>query len=326
MLGSVKLSHKDEVMTPYQVLATKVLDKAISEVFCNELNRLSLWLDPIQKTRKVEYALRQLKGLQAGIMPKYDEWVALFYIGWYQGSQINLAYSIISKMIRNGAPLNNRLHIVDFGCGALAMQFGAALAVADAIRQGQAISTIRIDLIDDSAPMIAIGREIWVAFTRGLSQYPQLTHVSQSCGKIASQEVKATSVNKCPGICWISAIHAVYDENKENLKGDLSDIVNRLAPDIWFTSTHYHSKSLLSEVCAFCYGDYTSEWMHGNIPAQFSGNLEGVTQQRKNLRSVILQQELPSDVDRDFISNYLNSSVPWKWRQAAVRLHKVRRF
>lgn len=30
-----------------------------------------------------------------------------------------------------------KLHVVDFGCGALAMQFGVALAAADAIRDGQ---------------------------------------------------------------------------------------------------------------------------------------------------------------------------------------------
>lgn len=37
-----------------------------------------------------------------------------------------------------------KLHVVDFSCGALAMQFGIDLNAADAIRNGQMIDEIHI--------------------------------------------------------------------------------------------------------------------------------------------------------------------------------------
>ncbi len=310
--------------------AAAVLDKAIAEVAGEEFNRLSRGLDPIQRAKKIEYALRQLEGLQKGKMPEYDEWVALFYVSWYQGSQVNLAYSIIDDMLNDadyGVSIDDTLHIVDLGCGALAMQFGVAMAVADEIRQGRAITTIRIDLIDDSAPMVAIGKRIWDAFTQGLSQSPELIHISQACEKIVFQEVSATAVKKIPGDCWVSAIHAVYEENKENLKGGLSDLINRITPDIWFSTTYNDSYDkgtyLLLEVCDFCSSEYHPERMEFDRP-QLSGNLEGVTQWRRDLCSSVLPSGAPLSLkreDRQFIENYLTKSpVSWKLRNVAINI------
>lgn len=124
-----------------QKLTTKALDKAITKVVCDEFNRISKNLSDVETAQKVEYALDQLSKLQRGVMPKYDEWVALFYASWYQPAQINLAYSMITDMVKeicDGALTSTgKLYVYDFGCGALAMQFGVALAAADALRNGQ---------------------------------------------------------------------------------------------------------------------------------------------------------------------------------------------
>lgn len=313
-------------MTTNQVLAKKVLDNAIAEVARAEFNRLSCELDPIQTANKVECALRHLEGLQDGIMPAYDEWDALFYASWYQGSQINLTYSIIRKMLQDGVSLDGSLHIVDWGCGALAMQFGVALAAADAISQGQAIDAIRIDLIDDSASMIAIGKKIWDAFTQKLSRYPQLTHVSKACEKIDFQKVNTTDVQKIPGGCWISAIHAVYEENIDELNCELSELVNELAPDVLLTTTHKDYRSLLLEVCSLCDSEYDSE-MTSSISQQFSGYLGRTYKWRGDLCSKILH-DVSQDticIDRGFIKNYLTKyRVRWQRHDAVIRTHTRR--
>ena len=134
------------------------LDKAIAIVAGEEYKRLSHGLSLHEKANRVEGALKELEKLQYGKIPDYsDKWVALFYLTWYQPSHINLAYSIIKE---SGEPLNDRLHIVDFGCGALAMQFGVALSMSEAIEEGQSFSKLRIDSIDTSKPMIDIGKKV----------------------------------------------------------------------------------------------------------------------------------------------------------------------
>ena len=111
-------------------IAISILDHVITTVSEQEFNRLASGLTIDEKTENVLDALKSLDVLQHGGMPNYDnKWVALFY-HWYQPSQINLAYSMIKSMINSTGILNEKLHIVDFGCGSLAMQFGVALAVA----------------------------------------------------------------------------------------------------------------------------------------------------------------------------------------------------
>ena len=114
-------------------IATIILDEVITTVSEQEFNRLAKDLNTDQITKKVLGALESLGKLQKGEMSDYhDEWVALFY-HWYQPSQINLAYSMIKSITNSTDILNEKLHIVDFGCSSLAMQFGVALAVAGLI-------------------------------------------------------------------------------------------------------------------------------------------------------------------------------------------------
>ena len=72
------------VGTARQEAITVALDKAIAATAERELQRLIQDRDPIEIAKKICGALRGLEKLQSGEMPEYDEWVALFYLLWYQ--------------------------------------------------------------------------------------------------------------------------------------------------------------------------------------------------------------------------------------------------
>ena len=76
-----------------------------------------------------------------------------------------------------------KLHVVDFGCGTLAMQFGVALAAADALQRGQTLNSIKIDLIDSSQPMIDFGLKIWSRFKKEVENNERLADLSEACDR-----------------------------------------------------------------------------------------------------------------------------------------------
>ena len=140
---------------------------------------------------RVSYALKELAKLRGPDIPDYDDaGVALLYY-WYQPRQINLAYSLITSEAVGGIT-SDRLRVIDFGCGALAMQFGVALAAADALEQGIPISEIRIDSIDSSKLMISVGENLWKQFKIEVSDWvktkdQRLAHVKEACAIIKPQ-------------------------------------------------------------------------------------------------------------------------------------------
>lgn len=286
----------------------RTLDHVITSVSEQEFKRLASGLNINEKTDKVRDALESLKKLQNGEMSDYhDEWVALFY-HWYQPSQINLAYSMIKSIINSTDILNEKLHIVDFGCGSLAMQFGVALAVADTINK-RPITEIRIDSIDTSQAMINIGREMWERFKPRASRYPNLYNAYEIIKPKYYSDIEQVELAKNSD-CWISAIHPVYDENKDDVKQSLKSLRNRLDPDMCFVSTHYSKGDLLSEVWPF-YNPLGLDAKTVPPSLQFNGKLTKITEWRRKLNKTLLK---PHD--------YLNKSVTWEWRDVAIYLRK----
>lgn len=283
-------------------ITTNILDHVITTISEQVFNRLASGLTINEKTEKVRDALESLEKLQGDGIPDYhDEWVALFY-HWYQPSQINLAYSMIKSIINSTDILNEKLHIVDFGCGSLAMQFGVALAVADLINK-KPITEIRIDSIDTSQAMINIGREMWELFTKLYNQ-KLYNHLGPVCEIIKPNYYKdigqvefAQNSDR-----WISAIHAVYDENKDDIKQSLKSLRNRFYPHVCFVSTHESKKSLLKEVWPF-----SSKPRKTELSLQFNGELTKITEWRRNLNKTLSQSH-----------GYLHIPVTWERHDAEI--------
>ena len=282
------------------------LDDVITTVSEQKFNRLASGLNNNQITKKVLDALESLEKLQTDEMPDYhDKWVALFY-HWYQPSQINLAYSMIKSIINSTDILNEKLHIVDFGCGSLAMQFGVALAVAD-MRNKKSITEIRIDSIDTSQAMINIGREMWEQFKPRVSRYPNLYNACEIIKPNYYRDIGQVELAQSNDR-WISAIHPVYEANKPDVKQSLDSLRKRLDPDVCFVSTHFFKKDLLSEVWPF-YLDFPK--IEKPPLSQFNGELTQITRWRRKLNNTLSKSH-----------RYLNNPVTWKWRDAAIYLRK----
>ena len=138
-----------------------LIDCAIAEVAEQEFRRLTRALSEEEIVGHVHRALDELRKLGEGGTPAYDcEWVALFYLTWYQARHINLVYSLLDD---RSVELPRRLHVVDLGCGAMAVQFALAIFAATSDQGGTRIS---LTSIDNSRPMIAIGVELWDCFRK----------------------------------------------------------------------------------------------------------------------------------------------------------------
>lgn len=140
----------------------RLIDRAVAEVAEREFRRLTCDLSEEETVDQVHSALEELGKLgKSGGTPAYDcELVALFYLTWYQARQINLVYSLLDQ---RSVRLPRRLHVVDLGCGAMAVQFALAVFAATSDQAGTRIS---LSGIDDSRPMIAVGVELWNCFRK----------------------------------------------------------------------------------------------------------------------------------------------------------------
>ena len=191
-------------------------------------------------------AFLQLRRLIDGDMPVYDAWSALFYLLWYQTKQINVAYRAIQARRRDDTLTDNgRLHIIDFGCGALAFQFGTSLAIADALQRGENITYVRVDSIDTCDEMLRLGRHTWELFCESLGNEPQLGPLRHACELIewnaqvafADDELIQNVHRQENAEIWLSALHFVYHENIPNVLESLRTMINRYRPDVGFLTS-----------------------------------------------------------------------------------------
>ena len=171
-------------LTKYEV--GSILDGSLAAAGSVEFQRITSGLAPTDRKQLIEAAVRtSVDRLQKFAMPQYgDELIALFYAGQYHLSHVNLAYSVISSVVASRDPRNfvltdsGRLHVVDFGCGTLAVRFGIILAVADALERGQTVEEVFIDSIDPYTPMVNMGVYVWNEF---LSQFRQRRRITKDC-------------------------------------------------------------------------------------------------------------------------------------------------
>ena len=319
--------------TKYLRAVAKALDRALVKVAKGEYQRLSENLSRGEIANGVKNALLELKKLQYGKMPCYDdEWVPLFYSTWYQPSHINLAYSMIDAMIKQRGGNSTltetgRLHVVDFGCGTLAMQFGVALAAADALQRGERIHSIRFDLIDHSQGMVDMGRKIWDQFKEEVGEDRQLALLGEACKLVKSETLEE---GERPEVCegedrWVSAIHAVYEENEHEVKEDLASLECVAVPDAGFITSHKSSSCIADCVSPFKGkgNQYESRkvCVQHQLDLYLEGELYGVANWRNKVYDDIRQYV---DDPKGLVGGYLVNDVSWYWPPANFLIYTRR--
>lgn len=313
-------------MNECQECAATALDRAIAEVFRNEVNHLtqSQNLSDAEKVSNVEDALEELGklGKMQGEMPKYDEWVTPFYVSWYQPRQINLAYSMITAIIAKESIRKQiltdtgRLYVVDFGCGALAMQFGVALAIADALQKNQKVYSACVVSYDKSKAMTNIGKKVWEQFKSEVRKDAKLPYLGQACELIDTRADMPFGRNPQNNeIIWLSAIHAAFSANKDEVKRTLACLTDALRPSAGFIT----SPNIRSKVAKCVSPFYRNEYKEysRSIPGIFTGELQETTGARRELLGSL---QYPDAISLRFLRN----QVTWEWRNVDVHIHTRR--
>ena len=248
-------------------------------------------------------------------MPCYDEWDALFYLTWYQPSQINLAYTLARKIPVGKNPLRTgkgRLQVLDFGCGALAMQFGLALAGAKTLKKRGKCPRIAIVSKDESEHMRRIGKKVWCRFRQEIKdadRYPQLEELRQVCSTMKIRKGhKRTSA-----IRWLTALHVAYKENADDVKDELDERVGTWGPNVVLVTTHREAHKWTYSPHDLIYREH-HEVLSDDDLAPFEGCLEATTKFRRCLHesySGTIDHMTDSQAE-ERIAYYLSNPVRWK--------------
>lgn len=211
----------------------EALDKAIARAGLNALAAAMekppyVSMDPDAKRQEVSARSDALRNSLGNLVPPdySDDITATAYLFTYQTSHIGLAWAMIRGMAQNWLNSNllltdsGKLHVIDIGCGALAMQFGVALAVAEAIENSEQIDTVIIDGIDTSRQMQNIGTSAWQEFRKAVDSSLRLEALSRACRLIEYNcHDDYRSVQPIPDAeVWLSAMHAVYRSNRDEIK------------------------------------------------------------------------------------------------------------
>ena len=284
---------------------TNALDAAIADVASKRFEELVRELRSQEVAEKVHTALRSLAGLQSGKMPLYTEWDALFYTAWYQPAHINLAYSLAYNILKLSTHSLNvgTLEVFDFGCGALAMQFGLALAAAEFLAECGTHWQISVISSDKSKDMRELGMRIWNRFIEDIATYPQLAPLQR-----VRREMKFHKLTDPAGTRWLIALHVAYQENFAEVSQALSSEIKCQKPDLILVTTNPNKRDWL-----YCPHPSTYERDY-EVPSEFKtsdlllkGNFIKTTSFRKNLwhtKNDIFSKSL-SSAEVEFVCNYL---------------------
>ena len=171
------------------------LDQAISAAFGETFQRLAAGQDESQIRAQFAQKTAAIIPPQGPpqLPPTHDDTAALLYTAAYHLQQTHLAYSLITALThqKQPAPLTQtgQLHIIAYPSGPLTTQVAAALALADALQQGQRIAALKIDSIDPNPAMHQLGEKIWQKFvaliqTEVSTQNRQFESLYRACNLI----------------------------------------------------------------------------------------------------------------------------------------------
>ena len=312
--------------TNKQALTKLVLDEAIAAVAEQEFNRLRrITNDDVQLAENINAALDSLAKLQYGVKPEYNEWDALFYLTWYQPRQINLALTILPGLYedaRTDLGANFSLHIIDVGYGALAIQFAMAILATEYQLEGKDVT---VNGIDPSEPMKKIGEALWLEFWSILSGHPDLSDLSRVCDYITNNcgffdshtsyccfDGGFSRVNPRP-VCWIMAVHAIYESNKDKIKRALQALQGQYSPSVILVTAHESKRGIARYV--------TGEGFRFNkldsAELKFHGELRETTEWRRCLVNRLRENPLNS------VAGLLFSPVEWAPHNHKTTLCKI---
>lgn len=317
------------LMAPHtQEAVAHALDSAIVKVAARQFQRLSRGLSTRQIAMEVYRSLASFEDLKKDVMPRYNEWDALFYLLWYQPKQINLAYSaiVVATGLKDFMVQKEELYVADVGCGALAMQFAVALAAAEARRKGEAISSVRFDSIDTSRPMLDTGAALWDEFKRQVRRDRGLRHIAETLDIVtwsAHEDLQGIQGPSASEEGWTSAIHAVYQSNRRAIRTALSRVERRKGT-IGIITSALDKVATASSVSPFEERGYVRR-PQDRVYARFKGTFGRTTEWKSSLYETIRAEGSTFNGRYVGIRYRLTNPVTAVWPAAACLIYTKRR-
>lgn len=252
-----------------QLSVINALDHAIARAGKHELDLALHEPDyghdiPVDKRFQVMTKSNLLRhGVRTWHMPDYhDPLIADAHLLIYHPSHVGLAHALLASRAHQHSNLNlllggnTKLHIIDLAAGNLAMQFGAAIYIGQAIEAGQNFTEVRITNIDTSQAMLQAGQDAWIEFVQAVNADPELKPLAMACEIIRPEYFSEPwhLKEQMPGSeCWISMMHGIYIEN---------------IPDIHRELIHLHDISYPTIVFVTCFGTPENmEYVNASISA-----------------------------------------------------------
>jgi hypothetical protein len=222
----------------------KALDQSIAKAASDTLDAALAKppFDQMTSHERTDIVRRKANAMQSSLgslrMPDYnDDITAAAYLLEYHPQHVGLAHAIVNQAVtsRDSGKLiagdSGSLHIVDLAAGTLAMQFGAAIAVAEALNRGETVGKVVVDSVDISPTMLKVGRIAWDNFVLSVQSDKNLVALAESCRLIEPHRyVRQDDVPERDGECWVSCLHGVYDENSSDLNNSLHTLHDNHRP------------------------------------------------------------------------------------------------
>ena len=278
------------------------------QVAGGELTRLSACCPGEETARNIHNALNNFaEDLRKGASFDYDDWAAVLYVLWYQPRRIHSVYQCLKAWpasIGGLSDITRSPFVVDFACGAGAMAFGTALALADVVLNldpvpRKPLPTIDIWAIDSSPAMLSLGQNLWSHFTRMIDTdaYVNRLHaLSSSCKAINIRWLltDAPKINdhirelpfhlKRPR--YMSLLHGVYEDNQQMICEWMQSLGNVVQPDFVLTTSHVNTRVRTrteSAVEGVVKGPKYLRHAFGEMPPLLHGRLDRLTAYRSEI-------------------------------------------
>ena len=228
--------------------AMTALDEATAVHALSEINRMKeeRSMDDVAVAQSIIGALRELGKLGASEgSPDYDnEWVPPFYALWYQNSHVQMAYYLVKAIPSPANPFlasgPESIHLADFACGTMAMQFAAAVAAAERLEGDQVTLQVHMQSTDSSNVMWAYGKGLWKAFydhLRLLNTDEFVEHILSACQIDRFHFVSGFSPNST-ATHWLTALHAAYNDEENDVADQLGRRVQWYRPRMIAITVH----------------------------------------------------------------------------------------
>lgn len=222
---------------------------------------------------RIDLVRRQANAMRSALgglrMPDYNEDItAAAYLLNYHPSHIGLAHAVVNQAVTSGntgklmVSDTGRIHVLDLASGTLAMQFGIAIAVADALILGERISNVVVDSIDINPAMLKAGRMAWDNFVLNVQSDENLIALAESCQLIEPHcYVRYDAVPERDGVCWMSCLHGIYDESSEDVRRALYALYDKHRPSFglmtcWGISAYDQNVNIAMRISPFRDGNW----------------------------------------------------------------------